>query len=117
MKGLWILKIGAGMLAIFAILTLVVMTLWNWLLPDLFSLPMITFWQTAGLLLLVKLIFGFGKLGRHHLHRGHHKKHWMNKWHNLSDDQKENLKQKFAEKWCGHINDPAITDEKLTRKS
>lgn len=36
-----------------------VMYLWNWLVPALFSGPVITFWQALGLLLLCKLLFGF----------------------------------------------------------
>ncbi|PLX10476.1 MAG: hypothetical protein C0594_04950, partial [Marinilabiliales bacterium] len=36
----------------------VVMLLWNWLMPDLFSLTTITFWQAVGIVLLARLIFG-----------------------------------------------------------
>ena len=31
--------------------------LWNWLMPVIFSLPTITFWQAAGLMLLISLLF------------------------------------------------------------
>lgn len=45
--------------------------LWNWLMPGLFHLPEISFWQAAGLVLLSRLLFGnIG--GAHH---GHHHKH------------------------------------------
>lgn len=37
-----------------------VMWLWNWLMPDIANLPEITFWQSAGLIFLAKLLFGFG---------------------------------------------------------
>jgi len=33
------------------------MLLWNWLMPTLFSLPEITFWQACGLNLLATLLF------------------------------------------------------------
>jgi len=36
---------------------LAVKTLWNWLVPDLFSGPEITLFQTIGLILLTKLLF------------------------------------------------------------
>ena len=36
----------------------VVRRLWNWLLPPLFDLPTITFWQAWGLLVLSRLLFG-----------------------------------------------------------
>ena len=40
---------------------LVVMWLWNWLMPDIFGLPEITYWQGWGLLLLSCILFkGFG---------------------------------------------------------
>lgn len=38
----------------------ILMRLWNWLLPDLFGVPMITYWQAFGILVLAKIIFGFG---------------------------------------------------------
>ncbi|GGG58177.1 periplasmic heavy metal sensor [Hymenobacter glacieicola] len=41
------------------------MYLWNWLVPTLFSGPTITFWQTLGLLLLSRILFGgWGRGGR-----------------------------------------------------
>lgn len=40
--------------------------LWNWLLPVLFKLPLITFWQAVGLVFLSRLLFGhIGGGGRH----------------------------------------------------
>jgi hypothetical protein len=33
------------------------MLLWNWLLPDLFNLPVIGFWQAVGITLLANLLF------------------------------------------------------------
>ena len=35
-----------------------VMLLWNWLMPELFGLTTITFWQAFGVTLLARLIFG-----------------------------------------------------------
>ena len=39
---------------------LVLMYLWNWLMPELFGLGTIGFWQALGIGLLAKLLFGFG---------------------------------------------------------
>lgn len=36
----------------------VTMLLWNWLIPAIFGLGTITFWQALGLIVLVKLVFG-----------------------------------------------------------
>ena len=37
--------------------------LWNWLMPDLFGLHPVTFWQAFGLLALCRILFG--GMGRH----------------------------------------------------
>ena len=33
------------------------MLLWNWLMPTIFGLPYITFWQACGLQLMAALLF------------------------------------------------------------
>ena len=33
------------------------MLLWNWLMPTIFALPTITFWQACGLQLMAALLF------------------------------------------------------------
>ncbi|MDT0606029.1 hypothetical protein [Croceitalea rosinachiae] len=38
----------------------IVMRLWNWLMPELFGLPIVGYWQAVGILILAKIIFGFG---------------------------------------------------------
>jgi hypothetical protein len=38
----------------------IVMRLWNWLMPELFGLPLVSYWQAVGVLVLAKIIFGFG---------------------------------------------------------
>ncbi len=66
--------IGAAALA--AILGAVVMLLWNALLPALFGITAVTFWQAVGIVVLAK-IFG-GLLFGHRRHRMHppHPRHW-----------------------------------------
>lgn len=54
-----------GILLIF-LMGFVVMWLWNWLMPDIFGLPTLSYWQAFGLLALAKIIFGFG----HHSSKG-----------------------------------------------
>lgn len=48
-------------LAVVVVVTLLtalpVMWLWNWLMPDLFALQTITFWQALGLSFLTALLF------------------------------------------------------------
>ena len=33
-----------------------VMYLWNWLMPAIFNLPIVNFWQTVGIMLLLNLM-------------------------------------------------------------
>ncbi len=50
-----------GAIAITALALLfgyVVMLLWNWLMPAIFGLGIITFWQAVGIMILAKLFFG-----------------------------------------------------------
>lgn len=42
-----------------------VMILWNWLMPAIFHLGLITYWQAFGIVILAKLIFGAAGGGRH----------------------------------------------------
>lgn len=39
--------------------------LWNWLIPDLFHLPVIDYLQAVGLVVLCKVLFGCGFRPRH----------------------------------------------------
>lgn len=36
----------------------IIMWLWNWLMPDLFGITTITYWQAIGIFLLAKILFG-----------------------------------------------------------
>ncbi len=54
----WILL---GIIAIAGIAVLmgyVIMSLWNWLMPEIFGLTTISYWQAVGLFILAKFIFG-----------------------------------------------------------
>ncbi len=42
----------AVLLLVAALLALPVMLLWNWLMPDIFGLTTVTFWQALGLSML-----------------------------------------------------------------
>lgn len=64
--------------------------LWNWLMPALFGLRSITFWEALGLFVLGKLLFGgvrgFGRGHRHHRH-DHHRLH--EHWERMSPEERE----------------------------
>ncbi|MCU0277146.1 MAG: hypothetical protein MUF02_09925 [Acidobacteria bacterium] len=46
--------LGIGLLFLFG---WVVMLLWNWLMPDIFGLKRLTYWQAWGLLILSHILF------------------------------------------------------------
>ncbi|HEX7510680.1 MAG TPA: hypothetical protein VF335_05230 [Chitinivibrionales bacterium] len=59
--------------------------LWNWLMPVLFHLTTITYWQAFGIVVLAKILFGgfhgpsrHRNMYRHMRHFHHHHKHWDN---------------------------------------
>jgi hypothetical protein len=59
------IPIGIGAIAIFTFVGgTAVKLLWNWLLPPLFGVPELTFWQALGMLALCRILFGgFGGKG------------------------------------------------------
>ncbi len=60
--------IGFGILGIGFIIGVIfgVQALWNWLIPDLFNGLVLTYWQTAGLFLLSKILLtGIAPGGQH----------------------------------------------------
>ena len=78
----------AGGFVLAAVLALVfgwvVMLLWNWLMPAIFKLPAIDYWQAWGLLLLSQILLkpGFGHHGPHGRHFGGHRhgKDWKDRF-------------------------------------
>ncbi len=50
---------GLSLLFLFALLFgLIVQLLWNWLMPALFGITAITFWQAVAIVVLAKILFG-----------------------------------------------------------
>ena len=84
----------------------VIMLLWNWLIPDLFGLTTITFWQALGLFILSRILFsGMGR-GRHS-HRGKCRTHsGREEWKTMSPEERKEWfkKRKFAQ-WMEHKHD------------
>ena len=71
-RGWFFLRILLG-LAIIAIMSLVVMLLWNALLPAIFGLKAIGYFQALGLLILSKIIFS----GISRPHKHYHRPPWV----------------------------------------
>jgi hypothetical protein len=86
-----------------ALLVALVMLLWNWLMPEIFGLIPITYWQAGGLLLLSKLLFtgfNFNKRGKKSpFARKAMKEEFMKeKFMNMTDEEKEAFKAKWKER-------------------
>ena len=68
-----------------------VLHLWNWLMPDLFGLRPITFWQAVGLMGLSWILFRGGFLGRPF--RPYGPRHIRGRWHEMSPEQREAFRE------------------------
>ena len=100
-KSMWIRRavgIAAMAVAAAALLGYVVMGLWNGLVPPIFGLKAIHFWQAVGLLILTRILFG----GFHH--RGHgfrRRQHLMRHWERMSPEEREKFRHGFRGRHCG----------------
>lgn len=67
--------LGIGLVAAFAVVFgWVVMMAWNYVVPSLFGLPMVTFWQAVAVLVLARVLTGRLTHG-HHRRFHHHRRH------------------------------------------
>ena len=53
-----VIFIGLFITAVIALVGYIAMSLWNNLMPEIFGLPTLSYWQTIGLGLLIKILFG-----------------------------------------------------------
>ena len=93
----------------------IVLHLWNWLLPPLFGISQITFWQALGILVLSRILFGgFGMSGsqRSHSRRGVSDRiadrvadrvaeRMDQRYENMTSDERERFRQRVRERWGG----------------
>jgi hypothetical protein len=89
--------------AFLSLISLVVMQLWNHLLPDIFHLGIITFWQAMGLFILSKILFGFGKGGGRFGGQGGGpwmRKRMAEKFKNMNPEEKARFKEQMKKRMC-----------------
>lgn len=100
-KGKWFLKCLVGGFVFILLAGALTMVLWNWLVPDLFHLPELRFFEALGLLLLTRILFG-GWGGRGWGNGGG--RHWKHKYYeklsSMSIEERERFKSRMREKWC-----------------
>jgi hypothetical protein len=104
MKKFWIKKIFMFLILFVAavfLFGLLVMGLWNALLPAILGVKVITFWQALGILLLSKILFGgFHGGGRHWRGGSGWKQKMKQRWDNMTPEERENLKAEWKNR-CG----------------
>lgn len=95
---------GTGAVVLF---TFLVMWLWNWLMPAIFGLGIITFWQAAGILVLSKILFSGSGHGKS-WHNDRRKKYWHSrfkeKWEHIPEEKKREFTEKMNEKFGDSSN-------------
>lgn len=115
-KGLLFVVIGIAAVFLFGLL---VMSLWNALLPDILGVKAITFIQALGILLLSKILFGgFGSGG----HRGRRGSEWRQKmkekWNTMTPEEREQFKSEWkyrcGGRWNMQGNNPQQQQESAT---
>lgn len=83
---------------IFLLVALIVQWLWNCILPEVLGVKSINYWQSMGILLLSKILFGgfHGKFGQGM--KNMRDKHFESKLEGMSDVEKEKFKEIFKNK-------------------
>ena len=115
-----------------AVFSAVVMLLWNWLMPAIFGLVSIHFWQALGILVLCRILFGSFGAERHlrhgHRGRGHGRNHLREKWIKMTPEERTefvNRRKEHFKRKRGHFDrsglrgrpdfDPFTTDENIPK--
>jgi hypothetical protein len=97
-RKLLLAAIAVPMAALVAVLVfLVLMALWNSLMPELFGWKPITFWQAAGLLILSRILLG----GRFGGPRAHWRHRMRERWERMTPEEREKFRTAMRAR-CGY---------------
>ncbi len=82
--------------------------LWNWLMPKLFGLTKITFWQAVGLLALSWTLFGGwrGFRGPGSGHRGQWRRRMLERWEAMTPEERRHFHEGMRSP-CGRLSPDA----------
>ncbi len=96
---LW--KIPFVIAAVVLIKSVLVMVLWNALIPELFQGPLLNYGQALGLTILAKLLVGMGGPPRHFFGGGRFGGHhgFRNRWAHLSPEEREKLREELKNRF------------------
>jgi hypothetical protein len=87
----------------------VVMRLWNWLLPPLFAWHTVTFWQSLGLLLLCRILFG--RLGGSGMARSDARRRIKERFQQMSPEERERFRHGMRGR-CGSFGNEPTAEAK-----
>jgi hypothetical protein len=118
----WVILGTIAIVGLAILFGFVIMWLWNWLMPALFGLTTITYWQAVGLFILFKILLGGcggGHKGcRHHQRSGSHcgedSKSEFSKWRHYDKfwkDEGDKAYKAYVERMKNESNDDTVTEE------
>lgn len=82
--------------AFLSLVGLVVMLLWNNLLPEIIHVEAINFWQATGIFILCKLLFGFGRMGGFGRDKMQFKNRMAERVQSMTPEERERFKDKIG---------------------
>jgi hypothetical protein len=97
-----VLKFLPLVLLFVALLGLLVMALWNWLMPAVLGVKAIGYWQALGLVILCRILFG-GHRGPSHDGIWRHR--FLERWERMTPEERERFRQGFHDRW-GRVTPP-----------
>jgi hypothetical protein len=95
-RTLRVLKIAGIAVVALGVFGLVVKSLWNWLMPELFGVRPITFWQALGVWLLSRILLA-GFQGRTN------DRHWrarlIDRWERMTPEERAKFREGLRHRW------------------
>lgn len=100
----WVILAAMGILALGILFGFIIMWLWNWLMPTLFGLTTITYWQAVGLFILAKILIG-GCGGSHRRSKAHRRYKERFKERCREDAKGEFYKWRYYDKFWNEVGE------------
>jgi hypothetical protein len=93
---------GLFYLAVFLLLSLALMFLWNRLLPPIINVTIINYWQALGLMVLCRILFGNFRFGWSMGMRGDNPRHLLkDKLMGMSEEDRAAFKEEWRKRCEG----------------
>ena len=105
----WMILGVIGFIGMMFLCGAIIMWLWNALMPAIFHLGILTYWQAVGLAILARLLFGFGHHGHPNGARRHKRFLWRrgNRMHHGNDPA---MRWSYYEQYWNEEGERAFND-------